>query len=48
MIQKHEDPAAVIQEFERIIRSKKKSIVSMLYQQGKYFILLKRRKHLLR
>ena len=48
IVEKPDDVAAAVLEFEVITRSKKKNIVWTAYQQGNIFINVRRLKNLLR
>ena len=47
-VQKREDAAAVIKQYENIIRTKKKGIISIVYHQGKVFKNFKDKKKFIR
>ena len=47
-VQKPEDAAAVIKQYENIIRTKKKGIISIVYHQGKVFKNFKDKKKFIR
>ena len=47
-VQKPEDPAAVIKQYEEVIRTKKKGIVSIAYHQEKVFKRFKDKEKLIK
>ena len=46
-VEKPEDAAAVIKQYEEIIRTKKKDVISIAYRKGSVFKKSKKRKRLL-